>query len=153
MVKVNFYNLNSIEDSKLLFAVIMAKYKDKWVFVRHEKRNTWEIPGGHREENENINVTASRELVEETGAKNFKITPVCIYSVEAEEGESFGGLFCAEIDSFEELPDYEIEETKLLEKLPKNLTYPLIQPDLFYKVEEWLLKKLVEKETEIISYQ
>jgi len=29
MLKVNFYGLNMIEDSKLQFAVIMARYKDK----------------------------------------------------------------------------------------------------------------------------
>ncbi|WP_461204917.1 NUDIX hydrolase [Clostridium sp. DL1XJH146] len=135
MIKVNFYDLNTIEDSKLLFAVIMAKYQGKWVFARHKERSTWEIPGGHREENEDINVTASRELVEETGAKDFKITPVCIYSVETEEEESFGGLFYAEVQSLEELPDYEIEEIKLFERIPEKLTYPYIQPYLFKKIE------------------
>ena len=84
MLKVNFYELNTIEDNKLLFAVIMAKYNGHWIYVRHKERQMWEIPGGHREINENINDTASRELFEETGAKLFNITPVCIYSVDKE---------------------------------------------------------------------
>jgi len=137
MIKVNFYDLNEELDSKLLYAVIMARYKDKWIFVRHKERTTWEIPGGHREENENINNTASRELFEETGAKNFDIKPVCIYSVDKGEGETFGQLFCGEITHLGELPDSEIGEIKLSDSIPKKLTYPLIQPYLFKKVEEY----------------
>ena len=144
MIKVNFYDLNEELDSKLLYAVIMARYKDKWIFVRHKERTTWEIPGGHREENENINNTASRELFEETGAKNFDIKPVCIYSVDNGEGETFGQLFCAEIRRLEELPDSEIGEIKLFDSIPKNLTYPLIQPHLFKKVEEYYTSNFKE---------
>lgn len=139
MIKVNFYDLNEELDSKLLYAVIMARYKEKWIFVRHKDRNTWEIPGGHREENEDINNTASRELFEETGAKFFDIKPVCIYSVDNGEGETFGQLFCAEITHIEELPDSEIGEIKLFYSIPKNLTYPLIQPHLFKNVEEYYI--------------
>ena len=32
MLRVNFYELNTIEDRKLLFAVIMAKYDEKWIY-------------------------------------------------------------------------------------------------------------------------
>jgi 8-oxo-dGTP diphosphatase len=36
----------------------MTKFNGQWLYVRHKERQTWEIPGGHREENENINDTA-----------------------------------------------------------------------------------------------
>ena len=144
MVKVNFYKLNSIEDNKLTFAVIMSKFKDKWIYVKHTERCTWEIPGGHREDKESIIETASRELFEETGANKFKLTPVCIYAVERNEKinytESLGQLFYAEIDEVEELPEYEIEEIKLFNDIPKELTYPLIQPFLHEKVLEFISK-------------
>lgn len=65
MPKINFYELNTVENIQLKFAIIVSRYKEKWVFVKHKERLTWEIPGGHREENENINLTASRELIEE----------------------------------------------------------------------------------------
>ncbi|WP_333638137.1 NUDIX hydrolase [Tissierella praeacuta] len=136
MLKVNFHDLNTVEDTKLKFAVIMARYNEKWIFVRHKDRLTWEIPGGHREENEDINFTASRELVEETGAKNFRIMPVCIYSVTRDEIESFGNLFYSEVESLDQLPNFEIDEIKLFDTIPQNLTYPLIQPYLFKKIEE-----------------
>ncbi|MBL4937688.1 NUDIX domain-containing protein [Clostridium sp. YIM B02515] len=138
MIKVNFYDLNTIEDDKLHFAVIMAKYSGKWIFVKHKKRETWEIPGGHREENEDINYTASRELIEETGAKDFNIIPIYIYSVGRGEEESFGQLFYAKVESLGELLDFEIGEVKLFDSIPENLTYPLIQPCLFDKVEKYL---------------
>ncbi|SHH89451.1 hypothetical protein [Clostridium grantii] len=44
MIKVNFYDLNTVEDKKLLFAVIMAKFNGKWIYARHKNRQTWEIP-------------------------------------------------------------------------------------------------------------
>ncbi|SHH33664.1 8-oxo-dGTP diphosphatase [Clostridium collagenovorans DSM 3089] len=142
MLKVNFYELNSIEDNKLAFAVIMSKFKDKWIYVKHKERCTWEIPGGHRENNESIIETASRELFEETGANKFKLTPVCIYAVERNEEvnytESFGQLFYAEIECINELPEFEIETIKLFNEVPNELTYPLIQPYLHEKVLEFI---------------
>ena len=141
MITVNFHNLNTVEDSKLEFAVIMARYKEKWIFVKHKLRSTWEIPGGHRENNEDINTTASRELVEETGAKNFKMTPVCIYSVNRDGIGSFGQLFYSEIANLNELPNSEIGEIRLFDTLPEDLTYPLIQPYLFDRAEKFYKKR------------
>lgn len=136
MLRVNFYELNKIEDNKLSFAVIMARYKEQWIFVRHKDRTTWEIPGGHREQWEDIYSTARRELFEESGAVEFNIFPVAVYSVESENSESFGQLFYAEVNNVVDLPDSEIGEVKLFDTMPDNLTYPLIQPCLFAKGEE-----------------
>lgn len=142
MFKVNFYDLNTVDDNILLFAVIMTKFNGKWIYVRHKDRQTWEIPGGHREKNENINDTASRELFEETGAVKFSITPVCIYSVERDESinytESFGQLFYSEVETLDNQLQFEISEIKFFDDIPDNLTYPLIQPFLHRKVLEFL---------------
>ena len=78
-MKVNFYE--SVSDELFKFAVIISKHNGKWVFCKHKERNTYEIPGGHREPNESIIETAKRELSEETGAQHFEIAPVCVYSV------------------------------------------------------------------------
>lgn len=138
MINVNFHDIDSVEDSRLRFAVIMAKYEEKWIYARHKERTTWEIPGGHREEAEKINSTASRELYEETGAKKFKLFPVCVYSVEKDGEESYGHLFYSEIEELGELPNTEIGEIMLSEEIPQNLTYPFIQPYLYERVLEFL---------------
>ncbi len=69
MIEVNFPN--NIADELLKFAVIIAKTEGKWVFCRHRERDTYEVPGGHREPGETILETAKRELMEETGAVDF----------------------------------------------------------------------------------
>ena len=52
MVEVKFYD--KVDDELLKFAVIIARSNGKWVFCKHKKRNTYEIPGGHRENGEAI---------------------------------------------------------------------------------------------------
>lgn len=128
--KVRFYD--EVEDSLLKFAVILAKFDEKWVFCKHKERTTLEIPGGHREADETVDEAAARELREETGAVDFTIRPVCVYSVVRDGAEeSFGGLYIAEISAFEKELHSEIEKIVLLDQPPEsNWTYPEIQPRL-----------------------
>lgn len=137
MLEVKFYD--NVDDNLLKFAVIISKTNGKWVFCKHKKRNTYEIPGGHREMNEAILDTAKRELHEETGAMNFTIKPICVYSVKEKtrtnEIETYGMLYMANIYSFEEIHS-EIEKIIIVDDLIDNWTYPLIQPKLIKKVQE-----------------
>jgi len=135
MVEVNFYK--KVADELLRFAVIIAKTGGKWVFCKHKERDTYEVPGGHREAGETIFETAERELREETGAIEFKLEPVCIYSVKGKtrinehvDDESFGMLFVADITAFESELHSEIEKVLITDNPVENWTYPLIQPKL-----------------------
>ena len=67
VIKITYCKSGEIDDRLLRFAVIAARYRDQWVFCRHKERDTWEIPGGHREAGESIDSAAMRELREETG--------------------------------------------------------------------------------------
>ena len=96
MTRVQFYD--RVDDEKLRFAVIVTKTNGHWVFCKHRERNTLEVPGGHREPGEEILNTAKRELYEETGAIDFTIEPVCVYSVTSPKSfngqETFGMAPC-----------------------------------------------------------
>ena len=133
-MEVKFYD--TVDDALLKFAVIIARTDGKWVFCKHRERNTYEIPGGHREPGEAIDDTAVRELREETGAKDFAIKPVCAYSVTGKNRvndtgeEMYGMLYYADISGFEHELHSEMEKVSLFDALPEALTYPEIQPKL-----------------------
>ncbi|MGI6192815.1 MAG: NUDIX hydrolase [Christensenellales bacterium] len=136
---IRFYEPYAVSENAYLYAVIVARYRNQWVLVRHKERETWEIPGGHKEAHEGIDETAARELTEQTGASAFDLLPVCAYSVDRGEGETFGHLFFAEIHDLGALPESEIAEVRLMDDLPNSLTYPDIQPALFEKVKSVIL--------------
>lgn len=131
-MSVNFYD--EVDDELLKFAVIIAKAGGKYVFCKHKERETWEVPGGHREPGEIISDTAKRELYEETGAVDFEIQPICAYSVIAENNfdgaETFGMLYYADIKEFEKELHSEIEKIVITDKIPEKWTYLDIQPKL-----------------------
>ena len=141
-MKVKFYD--KVADELLKFAVIISKHDGKWVFCKHKERDTYEVPGGHREDGESILDTAKRDLNEETGALDFSLDPVCVYSVTGknrvnETGEeTYGMLYFADIFSFDSTLNSEMESVKLFDELPTEWTYPLIQPLL---IEEYLRRK------------
>ena len=144
MLEVKFYD--HVADELLKFAVIISKHNGKWVFCKHKERDTYEVPGGHREPNETIVETAKRELSEETGALHFDIFPVCVYSVTGKNRvnqtgeETYGMLFFANIKAFENELHSEMECVSLFDNLPTEWTYPLIQPLL---IAEYLRREKV----------
>ena len=136
----------NVADELLKFAVIISKHNGKWVFCKHKERDTYEVPGGHREPYESIVETAKRELSEETGALHFDIFPVCVYSVTGKNRvnqtgeETYGMLFFANIETFESELHSEMECVSFFDNLPTEWTYPLIQPLL---IAEYLRREKV----------
>lgn len=137
-LKICFYDVGTIDEEKMRYAVIAAQHGGKWVFVRPKAKHTWEIPGGRKEAKEPIFQTAQRELYEETGAIDYDLREICDYSV-SQDQTSYGRLFYADIRDLGPLPESEIAEVILQEGLPPELTYPEIQPVLLKKVHETIL--------------
>lgn len=137
MLKVAFHDVAEVPNELLKIAVIVSTKDGKYLFSRHKKRETWELPGGHREAGEDILETAKRDLWEETGAECFDILPVCVYSVENDGEPTYGMLFFADVKTLGALPvDSEIGEIVFFENMPESTTYPLIQPYLFVRARE-----------------
>lgn len=137
MIKINLIELCNMGEKEFLCAVIAARYQDKWIFVRGKNKETWELPGGTHEKNESIIETANRELFEETGAIKFNMIPICISFVDTGSRRSYGMVYYSEIDELGVLPNYEIDEIRLFDKLPEKLTYPSIHNVLFQKAVEF----------------
>ncbi len=139
MTEVKFYDPLFEPDTTMTYAVISAKYNKKWLFVRHQKRRTFEIAGGHIEEGETSLEAARRELMEETGALQFKIECIATYSVKKNGETGYGRLYLAEVYEIGSIPDIsEIAEVISLDHLPENLTHPDIQPHLFARTNEFI---------------
>ena len=109
------------------YVVICARWQERWLLVRHRDRALLEMPGGHVEPGENPWQAASRELYEETGARDFTLTPAGAYLVDSQEGRTFGMLFLGEVRELGPLPPYEIAEVVPCADWPE-LNYPDIQP-------------------------
>ncbi len=139
MTEVKFYDPEFQPGISLTYSVIAAKFGEKWIFVRHHKRKTWEIPGGHIEKGETPDDAAGRELMEETGAVEFDLNCVSTYSVKKNGETGFGRLYVANIFELGPIPDRsEIAEITFLEMIPEHPTHPDIQPHLFRKILEYL---------------
>lgn len=134
-MEVTIHSTN--QDHLLKFVVIAARYQQDWIMVKHRERSTWEIPGGHIEPGETPDAAASRELIEETGAAEFELTPVGDYCVTRKEEKSYGRLYFAEIKTLGELPPSEIECIGALHA-DMVWTYEAIQPVLFEGIYQFL---------------
>lgn len=129
MFDVKFDEIGKVDEKEFTRAIIISRYKNKWVFCKHRERNTWEIPGGHIEKGEDWLTAAKRELFEETGALKAKIEPICVYSI-----SKYGLLCFAEIVELGALPESEIEKIEFFDDLPENLTYKGTHDKMFEKV-------------------
>ncbi|MDF2871766.1 MAG: hypothetical protein K0R05_3341 [Anaerocolumna sp.] len=142
MVELKLYEVLE-KEANLLFVDIVARYEENWVLCRVRERESWECPGGHIEAGETPYEAAVRELWEETGACEFQLRPVSFYGVKGNDGmmesetEIYGQIFYAEIEKLGTLPDFEVEEIQLFDKLPDNWTYPYAHP-LFCSLAEKL---------------
>lgn len=131
MLKFEFFPRKHIPERLITYVVIGAFYGEKSIFVRHHARETWELPGGHREEHESSFDAAVRELKEETGAGSFSLYLLGTYRVTAGKEVRYGRLYRAEVKHMAPLGPFEIEEVILSDSLPHHLTYPEIQTHLY----------------------
>lgn len=119
-------------------AIIMKE--DKFLMVENDRFDHMYSVGGRIKFGETAEEAVVREVYEETGAVDFDMKPICVYSVIAEDNfdgeESFGMLYYADIKSFEKELHSEIERIMITDELPAAWTYPEIQPKLIEEAKE-----------------
>lgn len=130
-MKCQTYPLHTLGTYK--FVVILSSYNGEIMLSRHRDRSTWETQGGHIEEGETPLEAARRELYEESGAVEYRITPAFDYNCTDGEAGANGMVFTAEIDKIGDLPESEMKEISFFSRLPGQLTYPDITPVLFQR--------------------
>lgn len=133
-MKCEIHKLNSL--TKYKYVVTFAKYQEQWVFCKHKQRDTWEVPGGHIEKGETPLEASRRELFEESGALESKITAICDIWTGDDTSGANGVVFFAEIKRLGDLPESEMEKISFFDWLPESLTYPDIYKKLFKKIND-----------------
>jgi len=123
-VEISLLPPGSVKASDLTYVVIGAREAGKWIFVRHEERDTWELPAGHIEPGEDPDHAAQRELFEETGTTGAELQHLHDYVVRINGTADFGRLYLAGVNERGPLPDSEIGEIQLSATTPGPATYP-----------------------------
>lgn len=120
------------------YVIVGARYRDKWIFVYHNRRANWGMPAGHVESGETPEVTAERELVEETGAVRYIIEPVATYTVIRDGAAGSGRLYYAIVSELGEIIDTEeIGRIQLADSLPGDVAFPGVHSLLFEYLERY----------------
>ncbi len=123
-IQITLFKAGSIPPADLTYVVIGARENDKWIFVRHRERQSWELPAGHIEKNEEAGEAARRELYEETGTTESEMSVLTDYRVSIRGKVLFGRLFFAHIKKRGPLPESEIGEIMITGDSPAPATYP-----------------------------
>jgi len=138
-LQCKIYPCGAFSDCK--YVVVCSFFDGKYLLSRHRMRDTFETQGGHIEEGESAFEAAKRELFEESGVRDAVLHYVCDYNGYTDTAFAHGAVFAAEVRSLGELPESEMDEVKLFNSLPDNLTYPNVTPHLFRKAEDYLKNK------------
>jgi 8-oxo-dGTP diphosphatase len=107
---------------------------DRYLMVFNRKRNGWEMPGGHIEEDESPEQAIMREYLEESG---FRFTPLAKCDMEEV------AIFARVIKPMTPVGEMSWE---LFEEMPSQLAFPEVEYD---RVIEWARRRLSRQKSEI----
>lgn len=143
-MKISVYELHKLKT--YTFITILAKYHDKWLFIKYKNKSTWENINGVIEMYEKPIDTAKRELREKTGALEFTIKPIFDIWIANNDTESNGMVFFADISVLGKLPESEIEKVGQFSSLPICLTYPETAKILLDEYKKYSVKENIKEQ-------
>ncbi|MEE4215364.1 MAG: NUDIX domain-containing protein [Bacteroidales bacterium] len=142
MLEIKFHSPEYYPHCGFTYVVIGARYRGRWVFIRHRHRRSYEIPAGHINEHEDPDIAAGRELEEETGAKKYTIECISTYTIMEDEKLRAGRLYYADIEILgEKTDDSEIERVVFSDQLPEIKSFTYVQTVLFRFLEDYTVNK------------
>lgn len=100
--------------------LVFIKKDSEWLMVKNKYRG-WEFPGGHKENDETVFETATREAFEEAGADIKNLQYVGFYRLTSGHTTS---IISAEIERLHDIPTgFETIERKFVSEFPKELSF------------------------------
>ena len=135
---LNFHPPGTLPLEHLTYVIIGAREKDRWLFVRHRDRQSWEFPAGHIEPGEDTLQAARREMLEETGTRNAHYTKLYDYTVTFHGKTRHGQLLFAEVAERGSKPPSEIAEVVSRKQSPEPATYPGVHWKMLRILEQFI---------------
>ena len=124
--------LGALPEEQLRDMVIAARYQERWVYHRRRQRELWELPCGRIRQDETPHQAARRLLLDEIGAVDFSLTPVCCYQL-----SQYGMVWFAEIKTLGQLPEGEHASLCFVDTPPHALDRPELHTTVYDWVQGW----------------
>ncbi len=118
------FDFESIRDLPIRAAGAFCFYKDKLVLVYAKRRDSWEIPGGGRENGETFEESITREIKEESNMRVIDLFPLGLDTYTSRETQETGYVlrYAARVEPIGDFiqdtaADAEITKIKLIDPL------------------------------------
>lgn len=72
---IEFYNIGSVNDKEIKFAIISAIYKDKWVYIKHKGRNSEKSLVGIENQEKQLKKQLKKTLIWRNWERKNRLTP------------------------------------------------------------------------------
>lgn len=109
----------------IYYVGVFARRDGEWLMCYHASRGSWEFPGGHVEPGEDPYDAATRELLEETGARASRLTALWDDEHILKDGGigDHGRVYYATIGEILPLSGGEMTRAEFFAELPEQLSY------------------------------
>ena len=135
MTEFEFYHPEEIRDDLISRVSVMIRFHDKWLFVRDEESAFWDIAEEMRENLESLFECAKRISEFWSLDETVELKSVCPYSVKNGTEVYYGMLYFL---STNQIRNDRTDQFRFFDRLPKDLSRPVVTRRLFTGTQGWL---------------